>query len=266
MHATMYLKARHVWRVQITKGERGHYFFLLLLIQILVITTLNQNKHLSNFLARNNIKVEISICSGSQLFLQEACMFVWIYVCILSKRRLKKICERLHELRAPNFIHTDTWNEHLPPVSSYLELLLIWVVENTRPVTDCRYVRTCSCCLLTGFPQQGVVTVLAHCVLTSEKRIQMAHLKTTPYLAPAPNTSRLAMHFFHSKFPLWPCQKCSEANSEWIWPPVSPGCHYEIPASPHAIFNSVLSQWDHSHSQQAMPYVCVCIRLCDPEV
>lgn len=102
-----------------------------------------------------------------------------------------------------NFTPADRWNEHLPPVCSYLELLLIWGGESTHTVPDCRYVRTCSCCLLAGFPQLGVVTVLAHCVLGSEKRkkkkrIQMVHFKTAPYLAPAPNTSRLVVHFFFS--------------------------------------------------------------------
>lgn len=52
---------------------------------------------------------------------------------------------------------------------------------------------------------------------------------------------------------------CSEANIERIWPLVYPGCHYEIPASPHAIFNPVPSQLDHSHSQGACACLCVCL-------
>lgn len=67
--------------------------------------------------------------------------------------------------------------------------------------------------------------------------------------------------FSLSKFPPWRCQACREASRERIQPPKQPGCHYEIPVSPHPIFNSVLSRVTATKPGFMYVRVCVCLHV-----
>lgn len=139
----------------------------------------------------------------------------------------------------------DRLKEYLAPAWAYLKLLIVWgggaAPRLSRATGMWRHTAVvCPSFLLTGCGDDAGNVQKAKTLYTI--------MSTEPISTGA---FFLLLLLLPSKFLQQWCHKCIEANSEWIWPLVWPGCHYEIPASPQAIFNSALSQLDHSHSQQA---------------